>query len=132
MELNGPDAFVLKENLERLREIGFEIEGFGGTSFLIRSVPAQLVRAPAKEIVLDIVSELKGFERSISVEEKRDALLKLVACHGAVRAGDALSREEMAGLLKKIDATPNAGTCPHGRPTFVRFSRPDIDRMFKR
>ena len=59
-------------------------------------------------------------------------MLKLVACHGSLRAGKTISRDEMLSLLKNLKATNNPSTCPHGRPTMVKFSRAEIEKIFKR
>jgi DNA mismatch repair protein MutL len=132
IELTQADAPVLESNIDYLRDVGFDIEEFGRPTYVIRSVPAQLVGKPARSIVQDIVTELKSFGKSMSAEDRKDAIMKLVACHSAVRAGDALTREEMAGLLKRLGSTSNPTTCPHGRPTMVKFSRADLEKVFGR
>jgi DNA mismatch repair protein MutL len=132
IELNQADAAVLRENHEQLKEIGMDLEDFGVNSFLLRSVPVQAVEADLKVFVGDIISELKAFGKTGSMENKIDALRKLVACHSAIRAGQRLNFDEMSELLAKMGSTSNSSTCPHGRPTLIRFSRADLEKMFKR
>jgi DNA mismatch repair protein MutL len=132
IELNQSDKLILKENMEVLRDAGFDVDEFSGNSFMVRAVPAQLCNAPIKETLCDIISGIKDFGKSTSLEEKKDAVLKLIACHGSIRAGDALSREEMSVLLKSLEAVDNSSTCPHGRPTQIRISLEDLKKLFKR
>jgi len=132
LDVDQSDEEVLRENLEYLRGVGFDMEEFGRGTFIIRAVPAQIVKTSSIGAVMGIISEMKDLGRSVSLEEKKDALRKLVACHGAVRAGDKLSFDEMSSLLKRMPQTRNFSTCPHGRPTIVRFAKSDIEKMFKR
>jgi len=132
IELSQSDAEILKENMKFLEAVGFDIAEFSGTSFIIRAIPAELSKAPIREILSDIICEVRNFGKAASLDERRDAINKLIACHGSIRAGDALSREEMAVLLKRLEAVDNSFTCPHGRPTQVRISIEDLERLFKR
>lgn len=132
LNVDQNDEQTLRENLRYLSELGFEIEEFGKGAFIIRAIPAQIDGPAAEDTIRDIISEMRDIGRSKSLDEKRDAILKLVACHGAVRAGDKLSYDEMSSLLKRMASTRNFSTCPHGRPTIVKFGKSDIERMFKR
>lgn len=132
IELGRSDAEILKENMKFLEAVGFDIAEFSGTSFIIRAIPSELSKAPIREILSDIICEVRNFGKAASLDERKDAINKLIACHGSIRAGDALSREEMAVLLKGLEAVDNSSTCPHGRPTQVRISIEDLERLFKR
>jgi DNA mismatch repair protein MutL len=61
-----------------------------------------------------------------------DAVIARMACHGSVRAGRRLAQPEMDALLRQMEATPRAATCSHGRPTFLKLSRAEIERLFAR
>jgi len=132
IELSATDSDVLRDNMEVLRGLGFGIEDFGKNSFVLREVPAELVGSSAGDVVSDIVSELKSSDRPVSVEARREKVMKLIACHSAVRAGDPMTHDEIASLVKQLRATANPLTCPHGRPTMAKFTRADLDRLFKR
>jgi DNA mismatch repair protein MutL len=128
IEFTQQEALLLKENLDFLAGLGFEIEEFGGNSFLIRSVPQVITRVPPREVLSDILTELSDS----ALKDKQTAILKLIACHGAVKAGDRLSVEEMNGLLRDLYKTINPLTCPHGRPTMVKLTQADLEKMFGR
>lgn len=128
IEFTQQEALQLKSNLRFLSGLGFEIEEFGGNSFLIRSVPPVLTRVPPREVLSDILAELSNK----TLEDKQTAILKLMACHGAVKAGDRLSSSEMNGLLRDLYKTTNPLTCPHGRPTMVKLTQADLEKMFGR
>ena len=132
LELNQSDAVVLRENLDYLKKLNFSLEEFGANSFLIRSVPVQLSGISALEVLLEVLSQLKTFGSQTTVEEKKEAMLKLIACHGAVRSGDRLSQDEMSFLIKRMGEIQNPHTCPHGRPTMIKFGISDLEKMFKR
>ncbi|MBI5700071.1 DNA mismatch repair endonuclease MutL [Candidatus Saganbacteria bacterium] len=122
------EALHLKNQLSFLSGLGFEIEEFGGNSFLIRSVPQVLTKVAPREVLSDILAELSDK----TLEDKQAAILKLMACHAAVKAGDRLSSDEMNGLLRDLYKTANPLTCPHGRPTMVKLTVAELEKMFGR
>jgi DNA mismatch repair protein MutL len=81
--------------------------------------------------VRDIADELAE-GATTALESRLDAVVARMACHGSIRAGRRLSLPEMDALLRQMEATPRAATCSHGRPTFLKFSRAEIERMFGR
>jgi len=115
-----------------LVDLGLEIEGFGEGSILVRGVPALLGTPDAARLVRDIAEELVELGGSRVLEDKIAHVLATVACHGSVRAGRRLNDAEMNALLREMEATPNSGQCNHGRPTWVRLSLADVERLFGR
>jgi DNA mismatch repair protein MutL len=113
--------------------VGFEAEPFGGDAFRIGAVPALLGTAdpaPALEALLqDLLERGTG---SWAIGDARGRLAATLACHSAVRAGQALSPLAMAGILREWEATAQPGVCPHGRPTAARIPKEDIARWFER
>jgi DNA mismatch repair protein MutL len=128
IELVPDKALILKENLNKFKELGFGIEEFGKDTYIIRAVPAVL-KGSAQEVLQDIVDAMDTPHLSVGYD---DALLKLVACHSAVKAGDKLTREEMDQLIRDLYRTQNPLTCPHGRPTMVKWRGEDLDKLFER
>jgi len=115
-----------------LAGLGLEIEGFGEGNILVRGVPALLGTPNAAQMVRDIAEELVELGGSRTLEDRLAHVLATIACHGSVRAGRRLNDAEMNALLREMEATPNSGQCNHGRPTWVRLSLADVERLFGR
>jgi DNA mismatch repair protein MutL len=123
---------ALLDEAEFLAGLGLEIEGFGEGSILVRGIPALLGTPDAARLVQDIAEELVELGGSRVLEDKIAHVLATVACHGSVRAGRRLNDSEMNALLREMEETPNSGQCNHGRPTWVRLSLADVERLFGR
>lgn len=130
--LPSREIAALVEAKETLATLGFEIEPFGDDCVLCSAYPAMLSRAPAAELLREMVEPLVSAGKSPSQRELLDSLLHRMACHAAVKAGDRLAPSEIEALMSQWDATENAHHCPHGRPTALIFSREELDRRFKR
>jgi DNA mismatch repair protein MutL len=131
IELSIRDARILESKLEQLTNLGFEIENFGGNSFLIRAVPAILVNSDWENFLKDLIPVLEG-EDDLTNDRAMDKLLTVMACHGAIRAGHSMSNQEMTLLIEQLRKLDLPANCPHGRPVFKRFSYYEIEKMFKR
>jgi DNA mismatch repair protein MutL len=115
-----------------LGRLGLEIEAFGPGAILVRAVPAALKEADAAAMLRDLAEEFAESDTPVALEAKLDSALARLACHRSIRAGRRLAPAEMSALLREMEATPRAGTCSHGRPTFLRLSRGELERMFGR
>ena len=125
-------AFAVHEVMRRqdaLAGLGFDIEPFGGATFLVRAVPAVLAKGDIAEALEELIADIAGEEIGETAEERA---LKSLACHSAVRAGQTLSMEEMRELVRQLEATAMPRTCPHGRPTMIRLSKAQLEREFGR
>ena len=129
VELTPSHATTLLDNMQAVTEYGFQLEPFGERSYLLRSVPSILSKEDPAKAIIDILdmATLEGLTR-----QKEDVMAASIACHAAVRAGQALSDAEMRALLEQLEATANPHTCPHGRPTMVHFSSYHVEREFGR
>jgi DNA mismatch repair protein MutL len=132
VELGRAEQELLKEYLPELRILGFLVEEFGGGSFVIKAVPSLMTGGDYKQLLLDIVDELKVHGKSGKMDALRDEVLSVMACHPAIKVHRRLSRQEMEGLINDLFSCRMPHSCPHGRPTVVRFSMDEIKRMFKR
>jgi DNA mismatch repair protein MutL len=132
LELAPAESAALKENLETVRRLGFDLEEFGGTTWLLSGVPRVFAGQNCQQLLRDILEELASFGSTTQLQEKFDALLIRIACHGSVRGTWHLSTEEIRQLLERMDSTDFAANCPHGRPAIVRISRREIEKMFRR
>jgi DNA mismatch repair protein MutL len=115
-----------------LRRLGLEIEAFGPGAILIRAVPAALKSPDAAGLLRDLAEEFAEGDAPVALEAKLDAALARLACHRSIRAGRRLTGEEMSALLRAMEATPRARTCSHGRPTFLKLSRAELEKLFGR
>lgn len=129
-----PDE-TLKAILSRaadLAQLGLMIEPFGLTAIMVREVPALLAKADWKQLIQDLGAEILDMDSTLQLSEQLNEIMGTLACHNSVRAGRQLSIEEMNALLRQMEATPYSGQCNHGRPTYVKLHRPDIEKLFGR
>jgi DNA mismatch repair protein MutL len=123
----------LDEIAAELRGAGFELELFGASAVAVRALPASLdVTTDVEVLLADLARDLERLGASERLAAARDALLARIACHGAVRAGDPLTLEEMRGVVADLDGIPFAATCPHGRPLLFEVTRSEIARRVGR
>ena len=132
VELDEPGCDRLEGRAAELAEMGLELERFGARAMLVRATPALLGNGDIRGLVTDLADELAAFEEALSLKEKLDLVAATMACHGSVRAGRILSVAEMNALLREMEVTPHSGQCNHGRPTWVKLSRLDLERLFGR
>jgi DNA mismatch repair protein MutL len=132
VELDEIAAGRIADRAEELAELGLEIERFGPASVLVRAAPALLGSVDVVGLVRDLADDLAAWGRAVTLKERLDAVAATMACHGSVRAGRSLSLGEMNALLREMEVTPHSGQCNHGRPTWVRLARVDIEKLFGR
>ncbi|MBS3781193.1 MAG: DNA mismatch repair endonuclease MutL [Candidatus Thermoplasmatota archaeon] len=131
VELKPKEAALLRANEELLERLGFDIDYFGKTTFRLRGVPVIFGEVQEKEILHSVLDELSEW-KSNSLEERREEMIKYMACHDSVTAGDKLSITSAKELLERLGKVENPYTCPHGRPTIVSFAEKEIEKWFKR
>jgi DNA mismatch repair protein MutL len=132
VELDEPDCDRLDSAAAELAGLGLEIERFGPTSVLVRSVPAALRGPDVAKLLSDLAAEIAELGSALSLKERLDHVEATIACHGSVRAGRVLSVAEMNALLREMEVTPRSGQCNHGRPTWVKLAHGDIEKLFGR
>ena len=127
----GAAAHIL-EHVDAFAALGLDLEGFGPAAVLVRAVPAALGTVDAERLVRDLADDLAAFDSGMALTERLDAVAATMACHGSVRAGRLLSVAEMNALLREMEVTPHSGQCNHGRPTWVRLAKTDLEKLFGR
>jgi DNA mismatch repair protein MutL len=136
VELSYTEADLLEGLIPSLEKMGLEIEPFGGQTFVVRSVPAMLRNRDVRPLIRGIVEEMAEMGQTLGSEEglrkALDASISVMACHGAIRAHQTLSDKQMQGLMEQLERCENPSHCPHGRPTWIRWSRQFLEKSFHR
>lgn len=131
LSLNYSEREKLLGILPELEALGFEMEPFGDTEFLIRSVPVLMDRPCGAELINEIISDYDTLKNCRAADLKRQRLMQM-ACKHAVKAGDMLSDEEIEELMRLIKEERVPLTCPHGRPILVCLTKKELELRFKR
>ncbi len=131
LEFSLREGRIIQQKLDQLLKFGLELEHFGGSTFLLRSVPSILLQAQWDRFLYDLIPVLEEDE-DLCNEKTMDQLMTVMACHGAIRAGTRMSHEEMSLLLSQLEKMDLPTHCPHGRPIFKKFTYYEIEKMFKR
>jgi DNA mismatch repair protein MutL len=132
VELDFREAALLKEHLDELKRLGFDLEPFGGKAFALKAVPRILGETEAERLIREVAEELCAVGKSGLVEKALDNILIVMACHNMVRANQTLAIPEISALLRDLDSVDFNALCPHGRPVMKRFLLSEVERMFNR
>ncbi len=130
--LNRAAALILRDRLAEIVAVGFDIEPFGGESFVVRAVPAAIRSKDPIKVLQDLVDELVEGAVTRKLTPTREQIWIMSSCKMAVKAGDPLSHAEMEKLIVDLASTENPYLCPHGRPITITLSRDDLLRKFYR
>lgn len=132
LHLDRRSAVLLREKLDEVVAVGFELEPFGGESYVVRAVPAAIRNKDPLRILRDMVDELVEASVTRRLVPTREQIWITSSCKMAVKAGDPLSHAEMEKLIIDLATTENPYLCPHGRPITITLSKDAMMRMFKR
>ncbi len=132
VELSHSEAVLVSEHATTFRQLGFDLEEFGGLARVVKGVPRMLVNGQYIRVFRDLLEELSALGRSRTVTDVQEDILMRIACHSVVRGRQVLSGQEVSALLSALDSVGFASNCPHGRPVLQRISRMDVEKMFKR
>ena len=132
IDLPEEDVNRLLQHKEELEKLGLSLEQFGPGAIAVRETPAMLGEVDAVELVKSLADEIAEWGSSDGLKSRLEYVAATMACHGSVRSGRLLKGDEMNALLRKMETTPNAGQCNHGRPTYIELSLKDIERLFGR
>jgi DNA mismatch repair protein MutL len=131
VELMPTEMAVLEEHAQAVVALGVELRAVGMAAVAVHAVPTLLLRVRPERLVRDLVAEL-GRAATRPFGGAADLVLATMACHGSIRAGDALSRDEATALLRALDGIDFGGHCPHGRPVVTRIGYDELERRVGR
>ncbi|MBR1821792.1 MAG: DNA mismatch repair endonuclease MutL [Clostridia bacterium] len=130
LRLSAREMALIQENLDVLRDSGYEVEPFGEQDIQVRAVPFILGRAELKPAFMDTINALNRLKNA--TVDLRRAEVAQMACKAAIKGGDPLSEFEIESLIRQLLETGAPPTCPHGRPVMKIISRRELEKMFKR
>jgi DNA mismatch repair protein MutL len=132
-ELHPRQIEIMKKNIDLLNKLGFEVEAFGEGTFVVRAVPAVFKDENPATILKEFVDEKEQGKTRTKLKGREEDVAALVACkRRSVKASDHLTPPAMEELLRRLGRCENPFNCPHGRPSFLRFSAADMEKQFKR
>lgn len=130
VDLSLKDASVLRERIELLRDVGFDIEPYSRNSFSVRAVP--VILGKQYEEVGDVIDDIVEDCKATHIEGLKESVLKMIACKASIKAGDKQTDRQMLDLLKELELCDAPYTCPHGRPTIIEMTFKEIEKRFGR
>ena len=132
IELSSSEFLKVQKEEEHLRKLGFAIEEFGVNTFVIKGHPTWLKEGYEEESIRRIIDLIVGGISEVDPVKFNEAVAITLACKMSIKANMHISHEAQEELLKELCACDNPYNCPHGRPTIIKFSNYDLERMFKR
>jgi len=132
VEMDEPAADRVAARAGELAELGLVVEAFGPGAVAVRETPALLGETDVQGLIRDLADDLAEIGEAVSLRDRLAHICATMACHGSIRAGRRLNGAEMNALLREMEATPHAGQCSHGRPTYVELKTHDIEKLFGR
>lgn len=131
LDFSSREAKLIEEQLELFQSLGFGLEPSGPEQFRLTEVPADIPVNEAEALIREILVDMEELHRP-SAAELRKRALATTACKAAIKAGFPLNFRQMEVILEELHATAMPYTCPHGRPTILKFSSAELAKMFKR
>ena len=132
IDLGFRESGVLEKLIPDLKSLGLDIEHFGGNTFVVKSVPAPLSGRDVNPLIIEMVENMVAVGYAPGPQKALEQCCMIMACHGAIRANQQLSDEQINGLLEQLDSCDNPSHCPHGRPTWIRWDVKTLEKSFKR
>lgn len=133
LEVDSGELEIIRDNRETFEKIGFDIQEFGKNSALVYETPFISDEEDIKALALEVITVM-GDSRSVGILSFEERVLDTISCKYAIKANKKLSMLEMEALVKDVEELESAGitTCPHGRPIKVKFTKREIEKLFKR
>ncbi len=131
VDLTPTERIIAQNTEDILHEVGFEFDYASGNTVFLRAIPADLPIPAAADLFRTVLADTEFSERKPHQTEKREQIIR-AACRASIKANDRMTMDEMITLVDQLLESANPFTCPHGRPTLLRLSKAEFERMFKR
>ncbi len=125
------EAIFVANNLDKFKNVGFTLDEIDDNSFVLRSIPLWAKLDNINEIIYDILNLLIE-NKEIDIFKYRDEIAKQISCKASIKANHRISNDEIDVLMKRLAKCKNPYTCPHGRPTIIKFKKSELEKMFER
>jgi len=132
LDLPLAEAQVLREHLRDLDKMGFSVEPAGERSFWVRTVPEVVAGREPLQVLKEMIEEISSWGEEADLSRQFSSLIHMLACRGAIQASQSLRSEEAVSLLEQLERCVSPARCPHGRPTLIKISTDELDKMFQR
>ena len=132
IEFTDQEAITIEDNIGIFTVLGFDIENFGGKTFIINSVPNFLSGEDVEQVIKGVLDDILNEKFPTKFQGKSEALIHYIACRSAIKFGQKLSLPEMQALIIKLENVKRPYTCPHGRPTMIKLTLSELEKMFGR
>lgn len=132
IELSAMEAEIFKNNENTFKELGFEIELFGGNTFIIHSIPAPIANENIENVLMSVLNDLAENKSTKEIKKPQEQIIEYMACRSAIKFGKDLSEDEMVSLIRQLDKLKRPYTCPHGRPSMIKLTYEELEKRFKR
>ncbi len=132
ISLSVRETSAVESNKALLKQFGFELENFGGGTYILRKVPIIFGKSRSKEFLTDLISDMISHAKVNSLDKMKHEVVSTMACKAAVKAGDELTREQMKEIVQDFFALDMSYTCPHGRPILLEITIEELEKRFKR
>lgn len=132
IELSPSEYISLKDNIEIITNLGFIVEDFGINTIIFKETPTWLNEGHEEEVIRKIVDLIVGEKKIVDRVKFNENLVRTIACKMSIKGNTYITLEQMNKLIEELFETDNPYNCAHGRPTIIKFSSYDLDKMFKR
>ena len=132
LEYTNSESIILKENLDYLREMNFDIDEFGINSFIIKSHPVWIPTGNEINSIKKVIDLVITKEKNFDIEKFNDHMAATMACKMSIKGNTSITMDEAKNLLEDLKKCNNPFNCPHGRPTIIFYSSSDLEKLFKR
>lgn len=132
IEMTNEEIAIVNANKNIFDGLGFEIEPFGGTTFIVHAVPVFLAKENLEQVIKGVLDDILNQKNPSKMQGKIEEILTYMSCRSAIKFGQKLNQPEMQSLIMQMEKLKRPYTCPHGRPTMISLTLSELEKMFGR